>query len=71
MHADPLTFFRGESPQHRVVEVDEIAARTETTKRMIYYYFGSKKQLYLAVLEGAYARIRAAERTINVGRRSA
>jgi AcrR family transcriptional regulator len=46
--------------------VDEIAARTRTTKRMIYYYFGSKKQLYVAVLEGAYARIRAAERTINV-----
>src|SRR5438552_16100673 len=46
--------------------VDEIAASTRTTKRMIYYYFGSKKQLYLAVLEAAYARIRAAERTINV-----
>ena len=30
--------------------VDEIAARTRTTKRMIYYYFGGKEQLYLAVL---------------------
>jgi AcrR family transcriptional regulator len=46
--------------------VDEIAARTRTTKRMIYYYFGGKKQLYLAVLEQAYARIRTAERAINV-----
>ena len=36
--------------------VDEIAARTRTTKRMIYYYFGGKEQLYIAVLERAYAR---------------
>ncbi|GIE77881.1 TetR family transcriptional regulator [Actinoplanes philippinensis] len=47
--------------------VDEIAARTRTTKRMIYYYFGGKEQLYLAVLERAYAEIRAAERTADVG----
>jgi AcrR family transcriptional regulator len=46
--------------------VDEIAARTRTTKRMIYYYFGGKKQLYIAVLERAYARIRAAEQSVNV-----
>jgi AcrR family transcriptional regulator len=46
--------------------VDEIAARTRTTKRMIYYYFGGKKQLYVAVLEREYARIRAAEQAVNV-----
>jgi AcrR family transcriptional regulator len=46
--------------------VDEIAARTRTTKRMIYYYFGSKKQLYVAVLERAYAQIRTAEQDVNV-----
>jgi len=46
--------------------VDEIAALTKTTKRMIYYYFGGKKQLFLATLERAYARIRAAERTVDV-----
>jgi AcrR family transcriptional regulator len=46
--------------------VDEIAARTRTTKRMIYYYFGGKEQLYLAVLERAYAEIRAAERSVDV-----
>ena len=34
--------------------VDEIAARTSTTKRMIYYYFGGKEQLYIAVLERAF-----------------
>ena len=46
--------------------VDEIAARTRTTKRMIYYYFGGKQQLYVAVLEKAYSQIRDAERTIDV-----
>jgi AcrR family transcriptional regulator len=46
--------------------VDEIAALTRTTKRMIYYHFGGKKQLYIAVLEQAYARIRTAEQQVNV-----
>jgi AcrR family transcriptional regulator len=46
--------------------VDEIAARTRTTKRMIYYYFESKERLYIEVLERAYARIRAAEREVDV-----
>jgi AcrR family transcriptional regulator len=38
--------------------VDEIAALTRCTKRMIYYYFGSKRQLYVAVLEQAFAALR-------------
>jgi AcrR family transcriptional regulator len=46
--------------------VDDIAARTRTTKRMLYYYFGSKEQLYIAVLERAYAQIRDAEQTLDV-----
>lgn len=46
--------------------VDEIAARTRTTKRMIYYYFGSKEGLYLAVLERVYAQIRRVERGIRI-----
>jgi len=46
--------------------VDEIAARTSTTKRMIYYYFGGKRQLYVAALESAYARIREAEQQVHV-----
>jgi len=46
--------------------VDEIAARTRTTKRMIYYYFGSKEGLWTAVLEQAYAGIRAAEQELDV-----
>ncbi len=31
--------------------IDEIAARTKTSKRMIYYYFGDKEGLYQRVLE--------------------
>lgn len=41
--------------------IDEIAAATQTSKRMIYYYFGSKEGLYLAVLEESYRRMREAE----------
>lgn len=41
--------------------VDAIAARTRTTKRAIYYYFGSKQGLYVAVLERVYADIREVE----------
>jgi len=41
--------------------INEIADKTSTTKRMIYYYFGGKEQLYIAVLEQAYERIREAE----------
>ena len=33
---------------------------------MLYYYFGSKERLFVAVLERAYAAIRAAEQTIEV-----
>ncbi|MHA6629185.1 TetR/AcrR family transcriptional regulator [Pseudonocardia sichuanensis] len=46
--------------------VDEIAAKTSTTKRMIYYYFGSKEQLFVAVLERAYTGIRALEQELDV-----
>lgn len=46
--------------------VDEIAARTSTTKRMIYYYFGGKEQLFEAVLEQAYSEIRAAEQELQL-----
>ncbi|MBK1788289.1 TetR/AcrR family transcriptional regulator [Prauserella cavernicola] len=46
--------------------VDEIAAKTRTTKRMLYYYFGSKEQLFVAVLEQAYTTIRALEQELDV-----
>jgi AcrR family transcriptional regulator len=41
--------------------MDAIAARTQTTRALINYYFGSKEQVYLAVLEHVYAEIRQAE----------
>jgi AcrR family transcriptional regulator len=47
--------------------VDDIAARSATTKRMIYYYFGDKEGLFAAVLEQAYAGIRAAELALDLG----
>ena len=53
--------------------VESIAARTRTTKRMIYYYFAggkarnsSKEQLYTAVLEAAYSDIQANEQVLGV-----
>jgi len=46
--------------------IDEIGARTNTSKRMIYYYFGDKEGLYLAVLEEAYRRIRTIEDTLDL-----
>jgi len=39
--------------------VDQIAERTRTSKRMIYYYFNSKEGLYSAVLESAYDSVRS------------
>jgi AcrR family transcriptional regulator len=41
--------------------VDAIAERTQTSKRMIYYYFGGKLALYRAVLERSYNGIRKSE----------
>jgi AcrR family transcriptional regulator len=41
--------------------MDAIAARTDTTRALINYYFGSKEKLYIAVLERVYAEIREAE----------
>lgn len=46
--------------------IDEIAAATRTSKRMIYYYFGSKDGLYLAVLEEAYRRMRSIEADLHL-----
>ncbi|MFE0389058.1 TetR/AcrR family transcriptional regulator [Streptomyces bungoensis] len=48
--------------------VDEIAARTRTTKRMIYYYFGGKEQLFTAVLERVYGELRDAGQRLDLGR---
>ncbi len=46
--------------------VDRIAERAGANKRMLYYYFGDKDGLFLAALEGAYARIRSAEQGLDL-----
>jgi AcrR family transcriptional regulator len=46
--------------------IDEIAAATRTSKRMIYYHFENKEALYIAVLEAAYRRIRAIEAELHL-----
>lgn len=46
--------------------VDRIAARAGANKRMLYYYYGNKEALFLAVLEDSYARIRSAERALHL-----
>ena len=46
--------------------IDEIAAKTNSSKRMIYYYFGDKEGLYLQVLEAAYSEVRRVEATLNL-----
>jgi AcrR family transcriptional regulator len=46
--------------------IDLIAEAMRTSKRMIYYYFGSKEGLYIAVLEEAYRRFRAAEAELHL-----
>ncbi|MBY4895835.1 TetR/AcrR family transcriptional regulator [Cupriavidus sp. AU9028] len=46
--------------------VDQIARRAETNERMLYYYYGSKEGLFLAVLERQYARFRADEARLQI-----
>lgn len=46
--------------------IDEIAAKTRTSKRMIYYYFGDKDGLYRRVLEEAYRKVRDGEQRLDL-----
>jgi AcrR family transcriptional regulator len=46
--------------------VDQIARRAETNERMLYYYFGSKEQLFTAVLEYALGTLVEAERSLDL-----
>jgi AcrR family transcriptional regulator len=46
--------------------VDRIALEAGANKRMLYYYFGNKEDLFLAVLEGAYEDIRNAEKGLHL-----
>ncbi len=59
----------GEFARHGLggARVDRIAARAGANKRMLYYYFGNKDDLFLAVLEESYRSIREAERALHLG----
>ena len=46
--------------------IDSIAERAGVNKRLIYYYFGGKDELFLAVLEQTYRDIREAERALHL-----
>lgn len=46
--------------------IDAIAQLTRTSKRMIYYYFGNKEGLYVAVLEDIYRRMRSVEAALQL-----
>lgn len=46
--------------------VNKIADRANTSKRMLYHYYGDKEHLFIAVLEATYADIRAAERELEL-----
>jgi AcrR family transcriptional regulator len=46
--------------------VDRIAVKAGANKRMLYYHVGKKDELYLAVLEGAYEKIRSEERGLDL-----
>jgi AcrR family transcriptional regulator len=46
--------------------MERIADAAQINKRLIYYYFQSKEQLFLAVLEQVYAEIRLAEQELQL-----
>ncbi|MFT5893845.1 MAG: AcrR family transcriptional regulator [bacterium] len=50
----------------RGARVDQIAERAGVNKRMLYYYFGQKDDLFLVVLERTYEKIRDEERKLNL-----
>src|SRR4051812_33545453 len=60
---DILTVAVSEFSAHGLAgaRVDAIAARTRTSKRMLYYHFGSKEGLYAAALDHAFRVVRPPE----------
>ena len=46
--------------------VERITKAAKCNPRMLYHYFGSKEQLYLAALDEVYAGIRAQERSLDL-----
>jgi len=51
--------------------IDAIAAESGLNKAMIYYYFGSKDDLYVAALEESYRRFRQIEGELQIDERLA
>lgn len=47
--------------------IDEISKAAKSYDRMIYYYFGSKENLFVAVLEDMYRRFNEAETALSLG----
>ncbi|MEZ5783778.1 MAG: TetR/AcrR family transcriptional regulator [Rhizobiaceae bacterium] len=50
--------------------IDAIAKNARCNKALIYHYFGSKENLFSAVLETTYEKIRDAERKLDLAHRS-
>ncbi len=46
--------------------VERVVVAAGVTTRMLYHYFGDKDGLYMAVLEAAYAELRAGERRLDL-----
>jgi AcrR family transcriptional regulator len=63
-----LAAARDEFAEHGLggARMDRIAERAGLNKRLIYYYFEDKEQLFRAVLEQAYLNIREEERKLHL-----
>lgn len=46
--------------------IDRIAKRAKANKQLVYYYFGSKDDLYRAALEATYTEIREREKELDL-----
>ncbi|KJZ19049.1 TetR/AcrR family transcriptional regulator [Loktanella sp. S4079] len=66
--ADILRVAREEFAAHGLsgARAQEIASRTKTSKRMIFYYFKDKENLYREVLEQAYRDVRTGEKALEL-----
>ena len=67
-HARILRAARAEFMRHGYsgARVERISRTGRSSDRMIYYYFGSKKALYLAVLEAVYDELGEAESALAI-----
>ena len=46
--------------------IEKIAERSGSNKRMLYYYYQNKEDLFVAVMESAYKTIRDAESELHL-----